>query len=373
MSERANAEIASDLLAWASEEEARIESPHEGFTGGEMSELYIKAAKLREAAAALLRAPAAIRGYWFDTESWICECGYMTGRDRPSCSKCWQPTRPPMLRLRAPAAGVDVGRKRGSSRLHGRPLDEDGAVEFRPAESQLAAPAAGVSVDRPTIVCLCGSTRFPDAWREAYRAESFAGRIVLSVGVLIQDGAEPIRTDGPDKTALDELHKRKIDLADEVLVVSDATGYFGSSTTSEIAYARGLGRPVRFAVAASEERARTIAPAAIRALPEAQPTPLDCGQAPDACGRPLNDDTVRSFLETIYVGGTVGDVAKPEPEPPQPYGYGIVKPDGSAAWEEDICVADEPEILRDYCHMMDTALRVVRLFWAEMPQEEPKP
>ena len=99
--------------------------------------------------------------------------------------------------------------------------------------------------DFPRIVVLCGSTRFPDAWRDATRAESLEGRIVLSVGVMIHAGAEPIRDDSPAKVALDELHKRKIDLADEVLVLN-VGGYVGASTRSEIEYAIAHGKPVRY-------------------------------------------------------------------------------------------------------------------------------
>ncbi len=44
---------------------------------------------------------------------------------------------------------------------------------------------------------------------------------------------------------LDELHKRKIDLADEVLVLN-VGGYIGESTRSEIDYARSLNMPIRY-------------------------------------------------------------------------------------------------------------------------------
>lgn len=44
---------------------------------------------------------------------------------------------------------------------------------------------------------------------------------------------------------LDAVHLRKIDLADRVLVVNPG-GYVGESTTREIAYARGAGKPVAF-------------------------------------------------------------------------------------------------------------------------------
>lgn len=98
---------------------------------------------------------------------------------------------------------------------------------------------------RPTIVCLCGSTRFPDAWIKAHREESLAGKIVLSVGVMIHAGDMPIREDGPEKRILDELHLRKIDLADEVLILN-VGGYIGKSTGRELAYARSKGKIVRY-------------------------------------------------------------------------------------------------------------------------------
>jgi hypothetical protein len=98
-------------------------------------------------------------------------------------------------------------------------------------------------VSKPTIVCLCGSTRFPDAWRNANRDETLAGRIVLSVGLLGHQ--EGLDMNGPVKAMLDDLHKRKIDLADEVLVLN-VGGYVGASTRSEIEYAAAAGKPVRY-------------------------------------------------------------------------------------------------------------------------------
>lgn len=115
------------------------------------------------------------------------------------------------------------------------------------------------SGDRPPIVCLCGSTRFYDEFQQANYDLTMQGAIVLSVGFYphakAQHGhGEGVGHDSAEKVALDELHKRKIDLADSVLVVSDASGYFGQSTASEIAYAVRDGKPVRFAVDAARER-----------------------------------------------------------------------------------------------------------------------
>jgi hypothetical protein len=110
----------------------------------------------------------------------------------------------------------------------------------------------GGSGDRPKIVCLCGSTRFYDEFRRANLRLTLSGQIVLSIGCDTKSDGDLSATaelgHDPDavKARLDDLHKRKIDLADWVLVVSGKSGYFGQSTASEIAYAVGHGKPVRF-------------------------------------------------------------------------------------------------------------------------------
>lgn len=93
--------------------------------------------------------------------------------------------------------------------------------------------------DRPEIVCICGSARFVDEMREANRDLTFAGVIVLAPGEA--NG----HVSNEQKTMLDELHLRKIDLADRVLVVNPG-GYIGASTSKEVVYARATGKPVSF-------------------------------------------------------------------------------------------------------------------------------
>ncbi|MEU7484864.1 hypothetical protein [Streptomyces sp. NPDC042319] len=93
--------------------------------------------------------------------------------------------------------------------------------------------------DRPEIVCICGSTRFVDEMRAANRDLTFTDAIVLAPG----EAGELITNE--QKTALDALHLRKIDLADRVLVVNPG-GYIGESTSREIAYAHATGKPISF-------------------------------------------------------------------------------------------------------------------------------
>lgn len=110
---------------------------------------------------------------------------------------------------------------------------------------------------RPRIVCLCGSTRFYEVFQRHNYLETMAGRIVLSVGFYrpspesesernrYEHHGESIGCTPEQKVALDELHKRKIDLADEILVLN-VGGYIGESTRSEIEYAERVGKGIRW-------------------------------------------------------------------------------------------------------------------------------
>ena len=95
---------------------------------------------------------------------------------------------------------------------------------------------------RPRIVCLCGSTRFFEQFQRANYELTMAGNIVLSVGCDTHSDSE-LKIAPEQKAMLDELHKRKIDLADQVFVLN-VGGYIGPSTRSEIKYANQLQKPV---------------------------------------------------------------------------------------------------------------------------------
>jgi len=99
-------------------------------------------------------------------------------------------------------------------------------------------------MNRPKVVCLCGSTRFIDTFREANWTETLKGNIVLSIGCDTKSN-DGLKLTIVDKTALDILHLRKIDLADEILVIN-VNNYIGESTSREIEYARSHGKPVRY-------------------------------------------------------------------------------------------------------------------------------
>jgi len=112
------------------------------------------------------------------------------------------------------------------------------------SEEKMAAGKAGLNL--PPIVVICGSTRFMAEMLEANLQETADGKIVVAPGCNMKEPhprwADPLEAERL-KGSLDQLHRAKIRLADEVLVVGD---YIGSSTTAEIRYARALGKPVRF-------------------------------------------------------------------------------------------------------------------------------
>jgi len=96
---------------------------------------------------------------------------------------------------------------------------------------------------RRRIITLCGSTRFRQAFADWNARLTLQGYIVLTVGVF--EHKDGIQLTAAQKAALDALHKDKIAISDEILVL-DVDGYIGESTRSEIAFAQARGIPVRY-------------------------------------------------------------------------------------------------------------------------------
>ena len=94
------------------------------------------------------------------------------------------------------------------------------------------------------VITLCGSTRFKDAFMEAQKRLTLEGNIVISVGLFGHSGDDEVWMNGT-KEMLDDMHKRKIDMADEIFVIN-VGGYIGSSTRSEIAYAAEKCKVIRY-------------------------------------------------------------------------------------------------------------------------------
>jgi hypothetical protein len=96
------------------------------------------------------------------------------------------------------------------------------------------------------VITLCGSTRFRDEFIEAQKRLTLEGNIVITVGLFGHSGDNEGWT-AETKPMLDDMHLRKIDLADEIFVINPG-GYIGESTGREIEYAAKTGKGVRYLV-----------------------------------------------------------------------------------------------------------------------------
>ena len=99
-------------------------------------------------------------------------------------------------------------------------------------------------VGRFPVITLCGSTRFKEQYLEAQKRLTLEGNIIISVGLFGHSG--DVETWEPGiKEMLDNMHKRKIDMADGIYVIN-VGGYIGESTRSEIEYAKAHGKEVKY-------------------------------------------------------------------------------------------------------------------------------
>ncbi|MBQ8169652.1 MAG: hypothetical protein IJZ98_02805 [Bacteroidales bacterium] len=94
------------------------------------------------------------------------------------------------------------------------------------------------------VITLCGSTKFKEQYLEAQKRLTLEGNIVISVGLFGHSGDDEVWTEDT-KAMLDDMHKRKIDMADEIFAIN-VGGYIGESTRSEIQYAIETGKDVRY-------------------------------------------------------------------------------------------------------------------------------
>lgn len=108
---------------------------------------------------------------------------------------------------------------------------------------------------KPTVVCICGSTRFADLHAiKRWELEKTGENICLMINYLPPWYAEQEFGEGKNdhfgeasglKEDLDQLHLRKIDMSDELLVINK-DGYIGESTRNEIEYAKKQGKKISY-------------------------------------------------------------------------------------------------------------------------------
>ena len=106
-------------------------------------------------------------------------------------------------------------------------------------------------VGKYKVITLCGSTKFKDEFLKAQKDLTLKGNIVISVGLFGHSGDFEVWENMDEgtltktKEMLDDIHKRKIDMADEIFVIN-VNGYVGDSTKSEIEYAIKTGKKVNY-------------------------------------------------------------------------------------------------------------------------------
>ena len=99
-------------------------------------------------------------------------------------------------------------------------------------------------VGKYKVITLCGSTKFKDEFLIELKRLTLEGNIVISVWLFGHSGDDEVWTENIKKM-LDDMHKRKIDMADEIFVINK-NGYIGSSTKSEIEYALKTNKIVNY-------------------------------------------------------------------------------------------------------------------------------
>jgi co-chaperonin GroES (HSP10) len=165
---------------------------------------------------------------------------------------------------------------------------------------------------RPTIVTLCGSTRFYEAFQRANFEETMAGKIVLSVGFYPhaqeEMHGEAVGVTAEQKSELDQIHLQKIQMGDEVLVLN-VGGYVGESTQNEICFAIAARKRIRF----------------LENMPEGDP-PYTWDQL-EAIGLPM------PCLDALY-DAQVADIADCDDGQDDPHGHGKRLPYIGWFWRE---------------------------------------
>jgi len=106
-----------------------------------------------------------------------------------------------------------------------------------------------VMVGKYKVITLCGSTKFKEQFLRIQKELTLKGNIVISVGLFGHSGDNEVWENMDEgtltktKAMLDDMHKRKIDMADEIFVIN-VSGYIGESTKSEIEYAKSKGKAI---------------------------------------------------------------------------------------------------------------------------------
>ena len=93
------------------------------------------------------------------------------------------------------------------------------------------------------VITLCGSTKFKEDFLREQEKLTLAGNVVISVGIFAHADEKNLALS--EKILLDDIHRQKIEMADEILVINK-NNYIGESTQKEIDYAMALNKSIKY-------------------------------------------------------------------------------------------------------------------------------
>lgn len=93
------------------------------------------------------------------------------------------------------------------------------------------------------IITLCGSIKFKTEFIKVQEELTLNGNIVFTPNFFNNLKKDEINIEM--KKMLDEMHRQKIDMSNEIYVIN-FWGYIGESTKSEIEYAKANGKKISY-------------------------------------------------------------------------------------------------------------------------------
>ncbi|MDO4382760.1 MAG: hypothetical protein Q4C39_06905 [Clostridia bacterium] len=98
-------------------------------------------------------------------------------------------------------------------------------------------------MNKYNVITLCGAIKFKEEFEKIQEELTLAGNIVLTPNFFHSVKKEEINNE--IKNMLDEMHKQKIDMSDEIYVINVGE-YIGESTKSEIEYAKTKNKKISY-------------------------------------------------------------------------------------------------------------------------------
>ena len=100
------------------------------------------------------------------------------------------------------------------------------------------------------VVTICGSYKLKKEMIDIAEKLTLEGNCVLMPNELSRNSKDDYTLE--EALMIDKMHKEKIKLSDAILVVN-VNGYIGSSTKSEIEYAKNLNKEIMYYTDLKEE------------------------------------------------------------------------------------------------------------------------